>query len=360
MQLAKLLFLCAAALISAGCQYDDQVLPSESDSKDQLYTIEGHIQGKGIDVSGISVTDGVRQAVTGNDGAFKISNVPVGTYSVRPVKAGLKFLPNLLIVSIDNSNKTDQNFTAVIDLIEMVEIPGGRFVMGSTNGNTNERPTHDVTVSKFEIGKYEITQHTWHQVMGTRPSTFANDSAPVENVSWLDAVVFCNYLSARQGLTPAYTINGTNVNCDFTANGYRLPTEAEWEYACRAGTTTDRYSGNMSLRSNQNFFEPNLDTIAWYKYNSSGTTHTVGLKRPNGFGLHDMQGNVTEWCWDFWNNYTNNPQIDPTGPPTGTAHALRGGSWFDVAYEVRSAFHRSYDPTARYSGVGFRVARTIR
>jgi formylglycine-generating enzyme required for sulfatase activity/predicted Ser/Thr protein kinase len=213
--------------------------------------------------------------------------------------------------------------------LEMVEIPAGSFKMGSTNGSDDEKPVHDVTISKpFEMGKYEVTQAQWQAVMGNNPSDFKGcNSCPVERVSWDDVQEFINKLNAKND-----------------GYEYRLPTEAEWEYACRAGTTGD-YAGN-------------LDSMAWYGENSGGKTHPVGTKQPNAWGLYDMHGNVWEWCQDWYGAYSSNAVIDPTGAISGSYRVFRGGSWRGNAAGLRSAYRGNSSPVYRYDSLGFRLVRT--
>jgi formylglycine-generating enzyme required for sulfatase activity len=234
----------------------------------------------------------------------------------------------------------------------MVRINGGTFTMGSPSSESgrdiDEGPQHQVTVSSFFMGKYEVTQREYQAIIGTNPSNFRGDNLPVENVSWYDAVEYCNRLSQREGLTPAYTISGTNVTWNRNANGYRLPTEAEWEYACRAGTTSE-YNTGPSIR----------DDTGWYSGNSGGRTHPVGEKPPNAWGLYDMHGNVWEWCWDWHGNYSTNAQTDPMGASSGSIRVLRGGWWGDAARGVRSAGRDFSTPSYRSEYVGFRVVRPL-
>ena len=176
----------------------------------------------------------------------------------------------------------------------MVDIKGGVFTMGD-----DETGRVQVTLSPFMMDKFPVTQALYEQVMNKNPSNFKGEDRPVESVSWFDAVEFCNALSQQCGLDPAYTIDNENVKRIPEANGYRLPTEAEWECACRAGTTGDRYG--------------ELDEIAWYDENSGRETHGVGQKQANGFGLHDMLGNVWEWCNDWYGDYPKEPVTDPGG-----------------------------------------------
>jgi formylglycine-generating enzyme required for sulfatase activity len=234
---------------------------------------------------------------------------------------------------------------------EMVRINGGTFTMGSPakepGRSDSEGPQRQVTVSSFFMGKYEVTQKEYQEVMGTNPSNFKGDNLPVENVSWFDAVEYCNKRSQREGLTPAYTINGTNVTWNRSANGYRLPTEAEWEYACRAGTTT-AYNTGANIDNN----------TGWYKDNSNNTTHPVGQNPANAWGLNDMHGNVWEWCLDWYGRYSSNAQTDPIGASSGANRVIRGGCWNTSAQYVRSANRNNrYTPSNRYSFLGFRVAR---
>jgi formylglycine-generating enzyme required for sulfatase activity len=214
----------------------------------------------------------------------------------------------------------------------MVSLPAGKFLMGSSESNY-EKPQHQVKVNSFAIGKYPITQAQYQAVMGNNPSHFKNNPQnPVEKVSWNDAEAFCQKLSQITGKT------------------YRLPTEAEWEYACRAGTTTRYYFGD---NDNQ------LGDYAWYKGNSGGTTHPVGQKKPNGWGLYDMSGNVWEWCEDDWHDsYAGAPDDGSAwlqnDNHSRTLKCLRGGSWFDDPFYCRSAY-RCLTRRVFRSSFGFRV-----
>ncbi|MDR0555072.1 MAG: formylglycine-generating enzyme family protein [Treponema sp.] len=251
--------------------------------------------------------------------------------------------------------------------IEMVSIPGGTFQMGSP-ANEADRDSdeiqHSVTVSSFNMGKYEVTQEQYQAVMGNNPSKFSDSPAdgevqgkrPVEQVSWYDAIVFCNKLSIEEGLTPAYAVNGSTDpsgwGSEFTptwnkdANGYRLPTEAEWEYACRAGTTTAYNTGDTIS-----------DSTGWYSSNSRSKTHEVGKKPTNAWGLYDMHGNVWEWCWDWYGDYSSGSQTNPQGPSSGSYRVIRGGSWDGGGGYLRSADRSNDRPSSRDYGLGFRLVR---
>jgi len=228
-----------------------------------------------------------------------------------------------------------------------VRIQGGTFMMGSNDGRNEEKPVHQVTVGSFVIGKYEVTQKEYREMMGTNPSYFKGDNLPVENVSWYDVIEYCNKRSQKEGLTPAYTINGNDVTWNRNANGYRLPTEAEWEYACRAGTT-GKYNTGESIS----------DNTGWYDANSGGKTHPVGQKSANAWGLYDMHGNVREWCWDWYGNYSSGAQTDPPGASSGSTRVERGGSWSSSAEGVRSAYRSNYgNPYYGDDYLGFRLVR---
>jgi len=235
--------------------------------------------------------------------------------------------------------------------IDMVSIPSGSFRMGDIqgSGDDDERPVHEVRISAFEMSAYEITQGQYEAVIGENPATGCGVTYdyPV-NVNWYDAVKFCNKLSELCGLEKCY--DEVSGKCDFGRNGFRLPTEAEWEYACRAGTETKYYTGNS---------ESDLSRAGWYWDNSGGHTHPVGLKEPNAWGLYDMHGNVWEWCndWYSWGYYSVSPSSDPTGPPSGFARVVRGGSWSRYARNFRSALRRGVTPSDTIYDLGFRVVR---
>ncbi|MDR1315346.1 MAG: formylglycine-generating enzyme family protein [Spirochaetales bacterium] len=236
----------------------------------------------------------------------------------------------------------------------MVRISGGTFTMGSPASEPDrddDETRHPVRVSDFSISRYEVTQKEYRDIMGTDPSDFKGDTLPVENVSWFDAIEYCNRRSLMEKLTPAYTVSGSGdwreITWNREADGYRLPTEAEWEYACRAGTTTPYSSGGS------------VDSAGWYWNNSGQTTRPVGQKQPNAWGLYDMHGNVWEWCWDWYGEYPDGAQADPSGAASGSGRVLRGGSWGSDARILRSANRDSVTPTpsGRDHIIGFRLAR---
>jgi formylglycine-generating enzyme required for sulfatase activity len=240
-----------------------------------------------------------------------------------------------------------------VAFIDLVSVRGGSFTMGSPKSQADRRDDeveHTVTVSDFSIGKTEVTQVQYQAVMGWNPSYFSRvDNAPrhpAEQVSWYDAIAFCNKLSAMAGLIPAYEIKGTTISHVATATGYRLPTEAEWEYAARGGATADGtlYAGSASL-----------DEAAWFYGNSDQWTHPFGQLKANGLGLVDMSGNIWEWCYDWYGDYPTMAGVDPVGGTSGPYRTLRGGSWGSTA-DYCTVSNRNYNyPNYRHYYVGFRV-----
>jgi formylglycine-generating enzyme required for sulfatase activity len=216
---------------------------------------------------------------------------------------------------------------------------------------------HSVTVRPFTLSKYEVTQKEYRDAMGSNPSYITGDNLPVERVSWFDAIEYCNFLSRREGLTPAYTRNGDAVTWNRNANGYRLPTEAEWEYACRAGTATPFHTGDNITVSQANYngeYPYNGNDIETFR----GETWAVESGEANSFGLYNMHGNVWEWCWDWYGEYSSAVQSDPAGSDSGSIRVSRGGSWADDGAYLRSAVRFGNKPAEKNSGLGFRLARS--
>jgi formylglycine-generating enzyme required for sulfatase activity len=253
----------------------------------------------------------------------------------------------------------------------MVLIPAGTFMMGSPvsePGRATDETQHEVTLTKaIYVSTYEVTQSEWQAVMGWNESYFQGTARPVETLTWYDAVSYCNQRSTLDGYTPAYTIAGAaysgnhivsaTVTWNQAANGYRLLTESEWEYACRATSTTAFCNGGIT----NIYCDPldlNLDQVGWYCGNASSVTHDVGGKAANAWGLKDMHGNVGEWCWDWYGTYPTGPVEDPTGPASGSSRVLRGGGWINYAQYCRSAIRGSFYPYLMYDSVGLRLSRT--
>lgn len=221
----------------------------------------------------------------------------------------------------------------------LVHVPATEFKMG--NDHTGR---FLVKISRpFQIDSHPISQAVYMEVMESNHSRFVGDDLPVENISWLDAITFCNRLSELSGLDPSYEITGDDATLDFGRNGYRLPTEAEWEYCCRGGGQKELYGP--------------IDKVAWYNGNAKGQTHAVGTKDANGFDLYDMLGNVWEWCNDrYQQHYPKERQVDYVGPESGVNHVLRGGSWADTPLSIKSSFRRWQNALSRESTHGLRVA----
>ena len=219
--------------------------------------------------------------------------------------------------------------------IQMAFVKGGCFQMGSVSGDgyDDEKPVHEVCVNDLYMGRHEVTQGQWQKVMGSNPSNFRNcgSDCPVEKVSWNDVQEFLRKLNSQTG------------------KKYRLPTEAEWEYATRSGGKDEKYAGTGN--------ENTLVDYAWYKSNSEKKTNPVGRKKPNGLGLYDMSGNVWEWCddWHGENYYANSPKDNPQGPAAGSARVLRGGCWGNDPNGTRTTNRYRNNPGKRYSFIGFRL-----
>lgn len=238
--------------------------------------------------------------------------------------------------------RKDDSLTDLLEKIcdHMVVIPPGSFLMGSNSGEDNERPIHNVLVDGFLLGKYEVTQEEWYAIMGNKPwlnlkYLMDGEHFPVVNVSWYDAREFTKRLNK------------------LTKKKFRLPTEAEWEYACRAGSTTKFYHSSFKL---------NLHKYAWYYDNAFKKgemyAHEVGQKKANKWGLHDMLGNVYEWCSDWYrrNYYNKSPINNPGGPKFGKGKVVRGGDWARTDYFLRVSSRRYYNPHTKESFIGFRLA----
>jgi formylglycine-generating enzyme required for sulfatase activity len=226
----------------------------------------------------------------------------------------------------------DENPAAAV---EMVLVPGGWFEMGSARNVELDEPLHKVHLSPFYIDAHEVTQGEYERVMGKNPSRWKGEKNPVEQIRWAGAIEYCNVRSRLEGLQPAY--DPKTGACDFEADGYRLPTEAEWECAARAGTKTAYFFGEGPSK---------LDDHAWFKGNCTRRPRPVGQKEPNPWGLYDLYGNVWEWCHDFYGEeyYRASPEEDPTGPETGENRVVRGGCWNSRPDECRSAYRNYENP----------------
>ncbi|MDO4554065.1 MAG: flavodoxin [Lachnospiraceae bacterium] len=273
-------------------------------------------------------------------------------------------------VTQDSPGNTQSENTTITASDEFVFIHGGTFSMGSPeteNWRSSDEILHTVTVDDFYISAYELTQEEYEAVTGENPGTFSGDNLPIENISWLDAVTYCNLRSEQEGITPAYIIDGENVSWNLGAGGYRLPTEAEWEYAARAGTTTPfhtetsisaeeaNYYGHYPYEIEGNYFEQENLTTQPGQYRE--TTVAVDSFSPSAWGLYNIHGNVSEWVWDYYGEYETEEASNPTGPATGKLKVYRGGGWNDFAKNMRSAYRATLEPDMGSFNIGIRLVR---
>jgi formylglycine-generating enzyme required for sulfatase activity len=263
----------------------------------------------------------------------------------------MRRIPLLLLVLLSACEKPGPVEIVTKSGVVMVAVPGGEFVMGCDQGQPDEKPAHKITVTGFLMDKFEVTHEMFKKAQLLNPSHWQdNPRKPVESVRWRDAKQYCNERSLLEGLKPCYNEKTPDWDCDYTASGYRLPTEAEWEYAARAGG------------------DDNLRQCAWFAENADKQTHPVGQKRPNRRGLCDMLGNVSEWCEDVYdpNYYQTSPSVDPHGPPNpgkDVKRVIRGGNWKASADRCRATARRGErtgDTDACFSTdyCGFRCVRS--
>lgn len=245
-----------------------------------------------------------------------------------------RFVADGVRFKVETYGAETQTFTVNGVSFTMVVVEGGTFTMGGTSEQGSdaygdEKPTHSVTLSDYMIGETEVTQELWRAVMGSNPSYFSGTDLPVEKVSWNDCQTFITKLN------------------QLTGKKFRLPTEAEWEYAARGGNKSRgyKYAGSNTLSD-----------VAWYSNNSSSKTHPVKQKQANELGLYDMSGNVWEWCQDWFGTYSSSAQTNPTGPASGSYRVYRGGSWYGSARYCRVSHRGSNTPTDYYSNLGLRLA----
>lgn len=345
--------LCALVAVSglvSGCKPPVTPTPTYTVS----YNGNGN-SGGAAPTDSNAYTNGQTVAVSGNAGSMVKSGCSFAGWNTASDGSGADRGPGTTFL-MGSANVTLYAKWAILPL-DMVSVPAGSFQMGLEGGAD---AVHRVNLTGFRMSRFEVTQAQYRLVTGDSPSSHPGNEQPVEFVKWFEAAEFCNLLSEREGLEKVYTIADRNpasgypivsatVSMQITRNGYRLPTEAEWEYAARGGNGSP---GNF-LYAGSNA----IDAVAWYNDNSGSTTHTVGTLAANSLGLYDMSGNVFEWCWDWFDFYPSTEQSDPTGPSSGTDRARRGGCYSNSAIDCRSTFRSSWQPSSRNGNFGFRVVR---
>ena len=345
----SLYIFCLFCLISLGsCSSDDpfdvasgnpvllELSPVTSFLADTL-TIKGEYLGEKASGNfvcfGTSITVPAENCPVWNNSFIKVV-VPPGVSGSTAISVQVgSYKTNTLTIAID-----------AFEPYSTVLLAGGNFTMGSVNGLADEQPLRTVNLTQFEIGACEVNQRLYSSIMGKNPSQVVNVDFPVYNVEWIDAVKFCNKLSELSNLEKAYQINGNEVTWNKSAKGWRLPTEAEWEYACRAGSNSDYCSDDC------------LD-YAWLANNSGYNPQAIKTKKANAYGLFDMQGNASEWCWDNYseNYYGLNENDNPSGPISGLRRVIRGGNFAEGKLYARASNRSISENTSKY--VGIRLVR---
>lgn len=318
-----LLMLCPLTISAASNMRGDVNSDGNVNIADVTFLIDYLLGGNSLDIT-------TSTADTNGDGNINIADV---TMLIDYLLGGVEFPPD---------EHEAEEFTVGDVTFFMVPVEGGTFMMGATSeqgsdANDRELPVHQVTVSSFYIGQTEVTQALWQAVMGENPSYFHGAELPVEKISWEDCQAFITKLNELTGMS------------------FRLPTEAEWEFAARGGNKSlgYKYSGGNDPTS-----------VAWYSYNDSWEmrgagyygTHAVATREPNELMIHDMSGNVHEWCQDWFGNYSSEAVTDPTGPASGSGRVYRGGSWYFDEWFCRVSFRNLFMPSNRSYGIGMRLA----
>ncbi|MGO9923573.1 MAG: SUMF1/EgtB/PvdO family nonheme iron enzyme [Isosphaeraceae bacterium] len=356
---ATLLFMVVAASVLI-IRTRNGTIVFENLPEQSVVTVDGEIltvewpDGKGKGRAQISISPGKRSiAVKVNGVRVSGEEVDVEAGGLRRFVVRMAQIPVIAEPPLPPSGPSDTQMIRAKNSIGMslVVIPAGQFVMGCPDCGANDAPPHRVRISQpFYLGACEVTQEQYQTIMGNNPSRFLGQPRnPVDSVTWVDAVTFCNRLSQRENLPEYYRIADRDKVTIRGGIGYRLPTEAEWEYACRAGDPNNRPFDD----------DAHLGQFAWMMTNSVGTTHAVGEKAANSFGLYDMYGNVWEWCWDWLGDYPTHVLTDPKGPDTGTVRVLHGNGWYNGDHRSCRPSWRHYERPGRTSpnhDFGFRVA----
>ena len=356
---SAILAVCLLAFTSA-CSPDEP-----TPSGPTTHSIKGKVTiASGDGIEGVVVTCGSLSDTTNATGDFEFIGIEGRSYTVTPSKASFTFVPVNKVIDISSADANDVNFTGSSAVtIEMIAVEPGTFVMGSDEGFWGNGPTttpkHSVTLTRaLSAGKYEVTQAQWEAVMGSNPSAFVSPTHPVNQINRRSMLEFCNALSTLHGFTQVYSFNGDDIIWNWDANGYRLPTEAEWEYLARAGTTENTYAGNFKFRQDTGLYD-----IAWWNTelpDQGGTPgpRDVGLKTPNPWGLYDVIGNVAEVCLDYGRVYTSASITDPVQLPLSDSCVRRGGGWKGSQMQNSCTERIGMKQTLVTDAIGFRVVRT--
>mgnify|MGYP006295949863 CR=1 FL=1 len=346
----KILILLALSLLFWGCNEKNV---TENNTNGQIAVVEPQATFVGDTVNLFGENFGVKNylnfilSVEGeklsSEDALIWNNTKI-SFEVPPEFETSKYY---LIVQKDTADSFDLEINRIISFPSKT-VQTAEFSMGSKSGANDEKPVHEVTLTNtLEVGMHEVSCRLFENVMGYLPELNSDKTLPVRNVSWIEAVEFCNELSKLQGLDTNYTILENNAKWDSTTNGWRLPTEAEWEYLAKAEGSSDFPFGNE------------LTDYGWYNLNSGMKVHPSGRKYENENGLYDMNGNVWEWCWDYYatDYYANSPYEDPKGPASGERRVRRGGSAVDGGFYARSTNRKV--PDGKIEFTGFRIVRTV-
>lgn len=344
-----LLFLCGLGLFFSACSNEDIVVDQGVYELKSVSSPTTYV-GDTLTLWGNNLGDGANSSVN-FDSTFALKSENCIFWSAK--KVIFEVPAEAFSTDIYISKAGEKSNTLAIEVEDIPQLPialvsGATFEMGATTGREDERPIHDVTIShNLEVSKYEITQRFYELITGDNPSLMLAADYPVHNVEWLEAIEFCNKLSDKMGYSQKYLIEGQQVSLIDTANGWRLPTEAEWEFLCRAGSSSD-FSGTGRL----------VD-MGWYSANSGMQVQPVGKKEANAFDLYDMHGNVSEWCYDLYaaDYYANSPDTDPMGATEGTERVVRGGNYQSGNVECRSSF-RATEVEKQYCGI--RIVREVK
>ncbi|MFA7598947.1 MAG: SUMF1/EgtB/PvdO family nonheme iron enzyme, partial [Candidatus Cloacimonas sp.] len=284
-------------------------------------------------------------------GSQRISCLPVGEYELSVSMPGYKSLINRFVIKKSErllKSVCLEKGPSIVNKFAFVE--GGDFQMRRNKRRSFEEPVYTVTLNSFYISVFQITQKEWGEVMGSNPSNNKGDNLPVENITWFDVIIYCNKRSFQEGLTQCYSNDTSkNIFCNFDANGYRLPTEAEWVYAARGGKHSKGYKYSGS---------DDIEEVAWYNENSGDKTHPVGQKMPNELGLYDMSGNVLEWCWDWRDLCSIVFYNKPKCVMLGNDCVIRGGDYSKSSVECGLWYQNSCNFMHKHSGLGARLVRS--